>query len=209
MKYIVIISLFVGIPLFAGQISTILNENKKLDKLKITEYIKWASPHIKQYPPRFKDKEQQKKIYLSTLLIAKEIKNLSLKNIKDVNTLIDCGYILSMGHNLDLGTSELSKQYFEKAIKIEPDNVKANYLLGMFLVSTRKYFYDSVPYLEKARKLGEKDAGYTLALIYIRKKEIEKGMKMLEEYSKNNPKNEYVKRMIKAIKDKELKFKEK
>lgn len=97
-----------------------------------------------------------------------------MKDVSDVNILIDFGCILSMGHNLDLGTSELSKQYFEKALKIEPNNVKANYLFGMFLVSTRKYFYDSIPYLEKALKLGKEDARFSLGLVYLRQKKLKK-----------------------------------
>ena len=209
MKYIITLLLFVTIQLFGGELSTILDVNKKIDTVKVREYIEWASPCIKSYPPRFTDAAQRKSIIFKTSSICKEIRDLSIKNINDINMLIDLGYILSMGHNLDLGTAELSKQYFEKAITLAPDNVKANYLFGMFLVSTRKYFNDSVPYLEKALKLGEKDAGYSLGLIYIRKGETEKGMKMLEEYSKNNPKNEYVKKIIKAIQEKKLEFKEK
>lgn len=208
MRYFITLSLFISMQLYGGEISTVLTKNKKLDKLKLKEYIEWVSPCIQSYPPRFKDEVQRKKIMAATSLICKEIRDLSINDINDIDTLIDLGYVLSMGHNLDLGTAELSKHYFEKALVIDPDNVRANYLLGMFLVSTRKYFYDSIPYLDKALKLGKQDAEYTLGLIYIRKGNTDKGMKMLKDYSEKNPKNEYVKMVIKAVKEKELEFKE-
>ncbi|MEO0509423.1 MAG: hypothetical protein AAF065_06160 [Verrucomicrobiota bacterium] len=127
--------------------------------------------------------------------------------IKDVSLLTDLAYILSMGHNLDMGTAELSKNFFEGALKREPNNRRANYLMGMFLVSTRKYQFDSVPYLEKALELGEKDAEFTLGLIAVNQGRRDEGLRMLKNYSDDYPNNEHVKQIIEAIEKEELEFK--
>jgi len=187
------------------QVSSITDENGSIIKSKLKEYIEFVSPYIREYPPRFKSKDHQKKIQLSTMMVIGEIKALEIDTIKDIDLLIDFGYILSMGHNLDLGSSNLAKVYFDKAVSQEPDNVRANYLYGMFLVSTRKYFYDSIQYLEKALELGEEGARYTLGLIYMRKGNKEKSLKLLEEYAKNNPENNHVKKMIEHVKKDEVK----
>jgi len=50
------------------------------------------------------------------MMVIGEVKALEIDTIKDIDLLIDFGYILSMGHNLDLGSANLSKVYFDKAV---------------------------------------------------------------------------------------------
>ena len=76
----------------------------------------------------------------------------------------------------------------------------------MFLVSTKKYHFDSEIYLKKALDLGETHALYTLALLQLQKGNKEKSLAMLENYLGKYPDNEHVKKVIKAVKSGQLKF---
>ena len=199
---------FISLTSLAAQVSSIYSKDKKLSSKEINRYIQWVEPYIKQYRPKFKSTEQQKKIYLSSMLVIKEILKLDYSNISDSKVLAKLGHISAKGHNLDLQSAPTAKLLFEKSLEIESEDVKTNYLMGMFLVSTRKYFYESIPYLEKALKLGQEDARFTLALIKVKQGKLDEGLKMLEKYSQKNPENEHVKKIIQSIKDQKLKFKE-
>lgn len=193
----------------AEQVSSILSKDgQNIDKEKVKEFIEWSEPHIRQYPPRFEDEDQQKRITLSSLLVTGEIRKFETKKLKDADLLTDLGHIMAMGHNIDLPTAEQGKLLFEQALAEAPASKRTNYLFGMFLVSTSRYQNEALKYLKKAYELGEKDAQYSIGLILCRQGEKEKGLKELEGYSKANPDNEHVKEVIKAIKDSTLKFKE-
>jgi len=196
------------LPLFAKaeQVSSIYDDSSVISKELIAEYIEWASPYIRQYPPRFTSKNHRARILSSTEDILKEVSALDPKAITDDDLLTDLAYILSMGHNLNMGTGELSKEFFEEAIKRNQENRRANYLLGMFLVSTRKYHFESIQYLEKALELGEEDARFTLGLIAVNQGRTEEGLSMLKAYSNIHPTNEHVKEMISAIENESLEF---
>jgi hypothetical protein len=81
--------------------------------------------------------------------------------------------------------------------------------MGMFLASTHKYHWDSIPYLQKALELGAEDARYTLGLLFVQQGKMKEGMDHLQTYSKKHPENGHVKNIIKAIENGELQFKSK
>lgn len=198
-----------GIPVDGGGLrkgSTILDENREISPERISEYIEMAEPFIRQYPPRFKSKEHQEDLLSCTKAVIGEVGGLNISNINDCAVLTDLGYILSMGYNLDLGSGDVVRQYFNKALSIGEDDLKTNYLYGMFLVSTAKYQLDSIPYLEKALQLGKEDARFTLGLLKIQQGKNEEGLQMLEMFSEKNPENDHVKMMIQKVKDNQLKF---
>ncbi|MFK5921470.1 MAG: hypothetical protein QM496_04780 [Verrucomicrobiota bacterium] len=193
----------------ADQVSSILSgDGNTIDKSKVKEFIEWSEPHIREYPPRFIDEDQQKRITLSTILVTGEIKKFDTKNIKDVDLLTDLGQLMAMGHNIDLPTAESGKLLFEQALAEDPSSKRANYLFGMFLVSTSKYQKEALKYLEKSYELGEKDAQYSIGLTLCRQGKMEEGIKELKEYLKSYPDNEHVKKVIQAIEDGTLKFKD-
>ncbi len=204
---IILLLVLAPICLRAGQVSTIYDSKEQISQQLVSEYIDWAGPYIRAYPPRFQSQDHQKKVIASSLMVLSDIKKIDPTKIENVSLLTDLAYILSMGHNLDMGTAELSKSFFEVALKKEPDNRRANYLMGMFLTSTRNYHFDSVPYLEKALELGEEDARFTLGLIAVNQGKKKEGLSMLKRYSESHPDNEHVIKIIAAIEKEELKFK--
>ena len=192
----------------AEQVSSIMvADDMQIDPKKVEEFIAWAGPSIREYPPRFKNADLETRINLSTLLVTNEIKKLDPKTLNDAALLTNLGHILGMGNNLDLPTGEQAKVFFERALSLEPNSGRANYLFGMFLIATDKFHLESLPYLQKAYSLGEKDAQYSVGLLLYQNGDKTKGLQELEAYSKANPDNQHVKQVIKSIQDGTLKIK--
>jgi Tfp pilus assembly protein PilF len=126
---------------------------------------------------------------------------------KNADFLLKSAFVQSMAHNINMkGAAKKAKEEFDKLLELEPDNIKGNYLYGMFLSGTQKYHFESIPYLEKAFALGETDAQYTLGLLYYQQGDKNKGLSYLREYAANNPEQERVKKVISAIESGKLKF---
>ncbi len=187
--------------------TAVANQNTESSLESETElFISYYSQYIKVYPPKFKNKKHKNKVVSKTQKIIEKLNQINIDELHNFDYLINIAYIYSMAHNLDLGTGQYSKDVFERALSIEPDSKKGNYLFGMYLVSTNKYFFESEVYLKKALLLGEKDALFTLGLVEIKKGNNKNGLKYLEEYSKNNPNNHYVLKIIDAIKNDKIQF---
>ena len=186
---------------------SIVDSDGKIIPIELNQFVLGVEPYIKQYPPRFKNKEHQLEVINETKNVIQQINGIKLSDKTDILVLTNVAYLLAMAHNIDLNTASSAKQVFELAVKTEPDNVRTNYLFGMFLISTKKYHFESEKYLQKAYELGEQDALYSLGLLKIQKGKKEEGLSMLREYSQNNPGNEHVKKVIKAINEEKLQFK--
>ena len=185
---------------------SILDKKGRVSGLFVTQYIALVEPYIREYPPKFEGEEHKKRIVSSTNNVINELVGIDFGKIKDVDLLVDIAHIFSMGHNLDLGTASASKTIFEHALSVDSSNARANYLFGMFLVSTKKYLFESEKYLKKALELGKTEAKYSLALLQIQKGHADVGLKMLEEYIAEYPENSRAKKVIESLKRGELKF---
>lgn len=208
MKLLVAIFLFVTvIAEGAEQSSSILSpDNKQIDPGKVEEFIAWAQPAIREYPPHFEDADHEKRIRLSTCRVTEEIKKLAPDLLEDATLLTNLGHILGMGHNLDLPTADQARLFFERALSLDQNSRRANYLYGMFLIATDRFHMDSLPYLQKAHALGEVDAQYSIGLLWYEKGDKTKALQELEAYSKAHPDSERVREVINSIKDGTLKF---
>ncbi len=173
----------------------------------ISYYIERISVYAKQYPPRFKSKDEQDEVVgkLKQLLELLEIIGENQQNNPDF--LAKAAFANSMGHNVDLkGSAKVVGDYYKKLIILKPESPVANYHYGMFLSGTNKYHFESIPYLEKALRLGQEEAKYTIGLLYFQQGQKDIGLSMLKKYSLDNPSNEHVKKVIKAINSGKLKF---
>ena len=100
-----------------------------------------------------------------------------------------------------------ARKLFERAIALNPENRRTNYLFGMFLAATRVHQLKSLPYLRKAYALGQKDALYTIGLMLVRKGEKEEGLRALEAYAKETSGiGTHPPPIIRAIKEGKLRF---
>jgi hypothetical protein len=191
---------------FAG-VNTVLSADGKLDPAKLELFVAWVEPSIRQYPPRFKDKEHQDQVVGATQGVVKELLATDTSQVKDQKTVTNVAHTFAMAHNIDLGTAKQAHATFEKAISLNPEDRRTNYLFGMFLIATKAHHFDGLPYLEKALALGERDALFSIGLLLVEKGENEKGLVALETYAKEHPEDTHTRKIIQAIKDGKLKFK--
>jgi len=187
------------------------NRTKASVDIKVIDYfIAKITPYARQYPPRFNDDKEKedirKKLYQLSMIL-----DVLVRNEPDNIALLErAAFVNNMAHNTDIkGSHQKAAHYYERSLSIDPESQKMNYLYGMFLANTERTPHKSIIYLEKALKLGNGDARFTLGLLYVRQGKIEKGLKMLESYEKEHPDNQHVKKIIRAVKEKRLTFKTK
>ena len=187
------------------------NRTKASVDMNVIDYfITKITPYARQYPPRFHDDKEKEdvrqKLYQLSMIL-----DVLVQNEPDNIALLErAAFVNNMAHNTDIkGSYQKATHYYERALSIDPERQKMNYLYGMFLANTERTPHKSIIYLEKALKLGNGDARFTLGLLYVRQGKIEKGLKMLESYEKEHPDNQHVKKIIRAIEEKHLEFKTK
>lgn len=185
----------------------LLDDQRKLDPGKLSRFLAEVEPYIRGWPPRFRDAEHQKQLTGQVTQAVSEIDALGIGNIPDAAQLTYVAQILAMGHNLDMPTAGKARVAFEAVLAKNPESRRANYLLGMMLISTKSHHFESLPYLEKAYALGEMDALFSIGLLQLEQGEKEKGLESLERYSRARPELEHPRRVIQAVKDGKLTFK--
>jgi Tfp pilus assembly protein PilF len=114
--------------------------------------------------------------------------------------LLKAAFVDHIAHNLDIkSAAQKSIQNYERALKREPNNAQANLSYGIFLAGAGMPGEKTLPYLEKALKLGADDARYTLGLVHLSLGDKEKAREYLEAYLKTRPQDERAKQIIDAI----------
>jgi tetratricopeptide (TPR) repeat protein len=219
-KYIITLLLFT-FPLTAissdwkYELSEALSKSENADgitqysvNMKVIDYyISRIAEHAKEYPPRFESQEEFNDVVNKLEKLIGVLAIIGENQQQNTDLLLRSASVHSMAHNINMrGAADKAKEEFEKLLKLEPDNVKGNYLYGLFLSGTQKYHFQSIPYLEKSFALGQTDAQYTLGLLYFQQGDKEKGLRYLREYAANNPEKERVKKVISAIESGKLKF---
>jgi len=183
------------------------NKSHSVNMQVIDYYLNRISTYARSYPPKFENEEIKQNVVAKLKQLIGTLEIIGQTQQNNPGFLSRAAFANSMGHNLDLENSdEQAISYYQKLLKIDPDNPVNNYQYGMFLSGTKKYHFESIPFLEKALEFGQKDAGYTLGLLYFHQGHKEKGIKTLQTYSSENPNNEHVLKIIEAIKSGELKF---
>ena len=183
----------------AAAAATVLDDKGRPDALLVAQFVATFAPQIGDYPPVFSSREQQEQVHAKTLQAVQELTSADLSAVRDQALLANIAQVFSMAHNLDLGTSQQAKSTFEQALALDPENRRTNYLFGMHLVSTRAYHFQSLPYLQKALALGERDAMYTIGLLMVQSGETEAGLEVLQAYADKAPQPETALRLIQTI----------
>lgn len=176
-----------------------------LDPERVSSLIRSVEPAIRGYPPQFRDRAHRNSVVASMTQAVGELSKIDLTTQTNVALLTDVAHLLAMGHNLDLGTGVRAKSTFEQALALAPDDRRANFLFGMYLVATQQFHSDSQPYLEKALALGESDTRFPLGILYAERGEQEKSLVMLEAYAADYPNDTRVRRVIDAVRAGRLK----
>ena len=186
--------------------SILAADGKTPDPVKVQKYIDWVERAMVEYPTHFASEDEKKTMVAAAEKVTDEIMAMDLQKMTDAKTITILAYILGMAHNVDLRTFGKAREFYQRALELDPDSVRANYLYGMLLISTERYHFDSLPYLQKALALGERDAQFSIAMLYYQKGDQGTAIREMEGYAKARSKEPQIWDIIKLMKAGTLDF---
>jgi tetratricopeptide (TPR) repeat protein len=193
MRYLTIV-LFLSTTVFAStnQVEFSLRSiNAVLDRI---------APHAQNFPPQFSSVAERTQIEADLREAITTLDAAVAQYPDDPELLFRDGCANAMGHNLDFeGCAQAYFKAFDRLLELKPEDKKANFYYGAFLSGTAARQKDSIRYLEKAIALGESDAHYTLAFVYICQNDKPKGLLHLKEYAKLHPEDKSIQPKIEKI----------
>lgn len=162
--------------------------------------------HAKNYPPTFDSQNQRVELSKKLKDVISLLDKASITYSEDTELLLRQAFANSLGHNLDFpNCAETAINSYDRLLLIDSNNRRANYFYGAFLSGTT-LFYKSIPFLKKAIELGENEAHYALAFVYVKQDETQKALAEFKEYLKYDPENVIAKKMVLDIESGKLKL---
>jgi hypothetical protein len=158
-----------------------------LDLERIAAVLDDLEIHAKNYPPQFRGKDELELARRDARKLGELLGTVLAPRAgaveHPVNVLLLAGRLEAIGHNLDVdGASTRAVGYYERLLKVEPEHVAANFHFGAFLAGTAALQKRALPHLEKAVKLGEKQALWPMALVHLMGGDMQKGVESLRAY---------------------------
>jgi tetratricopeptide (TPR) repeat protein len=179
----------------------------KVDMKYVGQVLDDLTAHAEDYPTKFRSKEEKSRAVRDAKLLQPLLDTLAAKENVDTQTLMTAAWLNSLAHNLDIeGAGQKAADYYAEVLDREPDNPRANYQYGIFLAGASKP-KESLPYLEKALKLGVNGANYSLGLAYTTLGDNKKALEYLEAHARRNPNDKTTQELIQALKLGRLKTK--
>ena len=173
---------------------------KVLDVTLIDEFINDVSPNVRNYPPNFPSRTAE---YITT----ENIKHLSdwiephaAAPDASFDVVLRAAKLNGMARNLNLGTTYTLRAgtHMQKAVKLRPDDMEANYLFGMMLSETGA-FKEGRKYLDKAISLGSIDAEQSIAQADLLGDNRNAALKRLRDLAAKHPDNAQLTEQINIV----------
>lgn len=173
---------------------------KVMDVTLIDEFINNVSPNVRNYPPNFPNRTAE---YITT----ENIKHLSdwiephaAAPDASFDVVLRAAKLNGMARNLNLGTTYTLRAgtHMQKALKLRPDDMEANYLFGMMLSETGA-FKEGRKYLDKAVSLGSIDAEQSIAQADLLGDNRNAALKRLRDLAAKHPDNAQLTEQINIV----------
>lgn len=173
---------------------------KVMDVTLIDEFINDVSPNVRNYPPNFPSRTAE---YITT----ENIKHLSdwiephaAAPDASFDVVLRAAKLNGMARNLNLGTTYTLRAgtHMQKALKLRPDDMEANYLFGMMLSETGG-FKEGRKYLDKAVSLGSIDAEQSIAQADLLGDNRNAALKRLRDLAAKHPDNAQLTEQINIV----------
>lgn len=173
---------------------------KVMDVTLIDEFINDVSPNVRNYPPNFPSRTAE---YITT----ENIKHLSdwiephaAAPDASFDVVLRAAKLNGMARNLNLGTTYTLRAgtHMQKALKLRPDDMEANYLFGMMLSETGA-FKEGRKYLDKAVSLGSIDAEQSIAQADLLGDNRNAALKRLRDLAAKHPDNAQLTEQINIV----------
>jgi tetratricopeptide (TPR) repeat protein len=179
----------------------------QVDVKSIDRVVDDLAEHARDYPPKFRGEEEKSRAERDAKALVAIFDKLTAEKDASADLLLKAAFVDGLAHNLDIrGAAEKAAQNYDRVLTRTPDNPRANLNFGIFLAGVGKW-KESLPYLEKALKLGLDDAKYTLGVVHMSLGDKEKAIELLEGFGKTHPQDPRPKQLISAIRSGEIRVK--
>jgi tetratricopeptide (TPR) repeat protein len=171
-----------------------------LDLPVVDDLLQTVAEYAGDYPPHFDNAAERADVTdkLTRLIIA--LSSADTGASVNLELLRREAFAFNLGCNLHLREScEKTAESYQRLLAMTPDDPAANYLYGIFLGGTASRQGEAVPYLEKAGKLGVKQANFTLATIYLMQGHKQQALSHMQAYSADFPNDAGAKKFIAAL----------
>lgn len=150
------------------------------------------------YPTQF-DSAEDHETAAKEALVLLEMAQVITENQKSPNNLFMAMQAGRIAHNLDIkGAAEQTVAYSTELIDLMPEDSSGYLFLGAFLAETGK-FKEAKPYLDKALEMGNENARWSIALLYLFEGDKDKALEEFKIYQEKVPNDGRTADVIDAI----------
>jgi predicted Zn-dependent protease len=171
----------------------------------VDDLLQTIARYAGNYPPQFDNDAERADVSdrLTNLIVLLATADSGAP--ANVEVLRREAFAFNLGCNLHLRNScDKTADSYQRLLAMTPDDPAANYLYGVFLGGTTSRQRDSIPYLDKALKLGVKQAEFTLATVYLMLHDKDKALAYMQAYSADFPDDPNAKQFIAAVRSGKL-----
>jgi tetratricopeptide (TPR) repeat protein len=190
-------------PAFAQNfysLSDIVQDGKVSSEV-VDYFLDQISSHTRSWPPKWDYPGQPEEVaaQLNTIINALELARET--SASNVDILWRLGLAYTYAYNLGIpGSPERANEIFQDLLFVNPDHPQGNLYYGAFLAGIAERVRESIPYLEKAARLGFDEALFMLGFVYVHLYDDNKALEYYRRYLGKHPDNEQARKLIEAIK---------
>lgn len=163
-----------------------------LDVSVIDDFLAEASPKARHYPPVFANRTDRYNTTQRLKQLTGWIEPYAARPDASYEVLLRAAKLNAMGRNLDLGSNYAvrASNYVTRAMRLN-DSAEANFLYGAMLAEGGG-FQEGAKYLEKAERMGYKEATQSLAQADLLDDKRDSAIRRLNEFKAQNPNDPYI-----------------
>lgn len=164
-------------------------------------FLQTISGRVDQYPIVFANNAEKIDVIDKLRRLTTLLSELDTGPSANLEILQREAFAYSLANDLDFpDAGRKANDIYQRLLQQTPDDPAANYLYGSLLASNDSLRAQSIPFLEKAVKLGVKKVNYTLGVAYIAMGKDQQGLACLQQYSTDFPDDQRAKSLIAAVK---------
>ena len=163
-----------------------------LDVSVVDDFLAEASPKARHYPPVFANRTDRYNTTQRLKQLTGWIESYAARPDASYEVLLRAAKLNAMGRNLDLGSNYAvrASNYVTRAMRLN-DSAEANFLYGAMLAEGGG-FQEGAKYLEKAERMGYKEATQSLAQADLLDDKRDSAIRRLNEFKAQNPNDPYI-----------------
>lgn len=164
----------------------------ELDVSVIDDFLAEASPKARHYPPVFASRTDRYNTTQRLKQLTGWIEPYAARPNASYDVLLRAVKLNAIGRNLDLGSNYAvrASNYVSRALRLD-DSAEANFLYGTMLAEGGG-FQEGAKYLEKAERMGYKEATQSLAQAELLDDKRDSAIRRLNDFKAQYPNDPYI-----------------